>query len=100
MSDATPLVLKEIIDNLRSRNGWTLIECQNFWKVFLKAFYGGLQKDKRVVFSRFGSFKVRHKKERAFGARDPRTLEPGIVSARNVVKFVPSVELKMQVRDK
>ncbi len=98
MSDANPLVLKEIIDNLRLRNGWTLKECQNFWKVFLKAFYEGLQRDKRVVFSKFGSFKVRHKKERM--ARNPRILSPAVVSARNVVKFVPSVELKMQVRDK
>ena len=34
---------------------------------FLKAFYGGATKGQEVVFSRFGSFKVRHKKERAFG---------------------------------
>ena len=89
-----PLGIKRNYRQLKVRNGWTLIECQNFWKGFLKSFYGGLQKDKRVVFSRFGSFKVRHKRKNVRSGAGSRTLEPGIVSARNVVKFVPSVELK------
>lgn len=93
-----PLTSKEIVDNLRLRNGWTTEESQNFWNVFLENFYQGLKKDEKVVFSRFGSFKVRHKKERV--ARNPRTLAPAIVSARNVVKFVPSEELKMRARGK
>lgn len=42
-----------------------------------------------VKFSNFGKFKFMQKKERK--ARNPKTKESAIVSARNVVSFKPSI---------
>ena len=48
-----------------------------------------------VKLSSFGSFTLRHKEERM--GRNPKTGEPAIVSARRIVRFKASHELKRLV---
>ena len=50
-------------------------------------------KDKKVKISNFGTFEIRYKNERV--GRNPKTKEKKIISARNVVLFKPSKNLKI-----
>ena len=51
--------------------------------------------NRKMKMSGFGSFTVRQKKERT--GRNPKTGIEAVVSARNVVKFRPALELKRLV---
>ena len=51
--------------------------------------------DKGAKLRGFGKFKVQHKKERI--GRNPRTLKDAKISARRVIKFVPSPQLIARV---
>ena len=57
-----------------------------------------LRKKKKVKISNFGTFEVRHKKQRE--GRNPKTKEIKIISERNVILFKPSKELKNYINDK
>jgi integration host factor subunit alpha len=61
---------------------------EDFFKVITMALSGG----ESVKISGFGRFALHEKKERM--ARNPKTNEPALVSARRVVSFLPSVSLK------
>jgi hypothetical protein len=43
----------------------------------------------------FGNFKIQHKRARI--GRNPKTLEEAVITARRVVKFVPSPQLIAKV---
>ena len=51
-----------------------------------------LKKKKKVKIANFGTFEIRHKKQRI--ARNPKTNEIKNITARNVVLFRPSKEFK------
>ena len=51
-----------------------------------------LKKKKKVKISNFGTFEIRHKKQRI--GRNPKTNEIKNITARNVVLFRPSKEFK------
>ena len=48
--------------------------------------------EKKIKFSKFGTFSLRRKKSRI--GRNPKTKEKKIISQRNVVLFKPSKEFK------
>ena len=48
--------------------------------------------NKKVKISNFGTFEIRHKKQRE--GRNPKTKEIKTISARNVVLFKPSKDFK------
>ena len=48
-----------------------------------------------VKIAGFGTFKLRHKKERI--GRNPRTKEPAVISSRNVILFKVSQQLKDKI---
>ena len=49
-------------------------------------------KYKKVKIAKFGTFSLRHKKERS--GRNPKTKEPAIITSRNVIQFKASKEFK------
>jgi integration host factor subunit alpha len=57
-----------------------------------------LEKGKEVKFTNFGKFIVRKKKKRA--GRNPRTGEYALISARKVVTYNPSGNLKAEIARK
>lgn len=57
-----------------------------------------LEKGKEVKFTNFGKFVVRKKKKRA--GRNPRTGEYALISARKVVTYHPSLNLKAEIARK
>ena len=54
-----------------------------------------LIKSENVKISSFGTFKVNKKKERI--GRNPKTKIEAMISARKVIKFKPSLELKNKI---
>ena len=56
-----------------------------------------LKKKKKVKISNFGSFEVRHKKQRE--GRNPKTKETKLISERYVVLFKPSKEFKNYINN-
>lgn len=56
-----------------------------------------LASGKNIKIQRFGAFVLRHKKERM--GRNPKTLEPAVISARTVVTFKASSTLKKQLTE-
>ena len=56
-----------------------------------------LSKEESVKIVSFGSFFIRHKAERM--GRNPRTGEAVPISARNVVLFRPSADLKSRIKN-
>ncbi len=51
-----------------------------------------IEDEKRFSYPNFGTFKIRHRKERE--GRNPRTGEPITIPASNTVNFKPSPTLK------
>ena len=57
-----------------------------------------LKKKKKVKISNFGTFEIRHKKQRL--GRNPKTKEAKLISERNVVLFKPSTDFKKFINNK
>ena len=64
----------------------TLLE--DFFDIILES----IIENKKVKIAKFGTFILRNKSERI--GRNPKTKEEKIISARNVILFKPSRELK------
>ena len=86
------LTKKEIINSLYMQLGFSKKICENLLEDFFSIILNELKNNKKVKISKFGTFILRHKKSRI--GRNPKTLEKKIISARNVVLFKPSNELK------
>jgi len=86
------LTKKEIINSLYMQLGFSKKICENLLEDFFSIILNELKNNKKVKISKFGTFILRHKKSRV--GRNPKTLEKKIISARNVILFKPSNELK------
>ena len=86
------LTKKEIINSLYMQLGFSKKICENLLEDFFSIILNELKNNEKVKISKFGTFILRHKKSRI--GRNPKTLEKKIISARNVVLFKPSNELK------
>ena len=86
------LTKKEIINSLYMQLGFSKKICENLLEDFFSIILNELKINYKVKISKFGTFILRHKKSRI--GRNPKTLEKKIISARNVVLFKPSNELK------
>ncbi len=89
------LTKKEIINSLYMQLGFSKKICENLLEDFFSIILSELRKNKNVKISKFGTFILRHKKSRI--GRNPKTLEKKIISARNVVLFKPSNQLKKYI---
>ena len=86
------LTKKEIINSIYMQLGFSKKICENLLEDFFSIILNELKNNEKVKISKFGTFILRHKKSRV--GRNPKTLEKKIISARNVVLFKPSNELK------
>ena len=85
------------IDNITRQNIYDLVytelglsknHCSNFVDEIFSTIISGLQNEKKVKISLFGTFVNKEKKSRI--GRNPKTKEEKIISSRNVVTFKPS----------
>ena len=86
------LTKKEIINSIYMQLGFSKKISENLLEDLLSLILEELINKKKVKIAKFGTFILRHKKSRI--GRNPKTLEKKIISARNVVLFKPSNELK------
>ena len=88
----TNLTKKDLINSVYMQIGFSKSISENLIDDFLKTIIENLQKEKKLKFSRFGTFSIRNKKSRI--GRNPLTKEQKTISQRNVVLFKASKEFK------
>ena len=85
----------DLVTSLNQEVGLSHSECRELVDDVFDEIARSLTQEELVGLTNFGSFKIRHKKERL--GRNPKTGEEAVVSARKVVVFTPSQKLKSQV---
>ena len=85
----------EIVDAICKEVGLTAADALCLLEGFLEEVTAELSKGRKVTLSSFGSFSVRRKKERQ--GRNPKTGTPAVITARSIVSFSPSANLKTRV---
>ena len=85
----------DIADAIFDEIGLSRSECNQFVDDILDLLIKGIIEDGSVKIAGFGTFKLRHKKERI--GRNPKTKEPAIISSRNVILFKVSQQLKNKI---
>ncbi|MCB2081996.1 MAG: integration host factor subunit alpha [Rickettsiales bacterium] len=77
--------------------GFSLTECSEMVDSMLEELITGLERGETVKLSSFGTFGIRHKKERI--GRNPKTKEEIPITPRNVISFRASNILMKRVND-
>jgi integration host factor subunit alpha len=88
-ADLTEAVYREI--------GFSHTECADLVDSVLEEIIKGMEEEELVKLSSFGSFKVRHKKERV--GRNPKTKVEVPISPRKVVSFHASNLMHKRIND-
>ncbi len=86
------LTKKDIINSIYMQIGFSKKILDIILEDILNIIVDNLKKKKKVKISNFGTFEIRHKKQRV--GRNPKTNEIKNITARNVVLFRPSREFK------
>ena len=86
------LTKKDLINSVYMQIGFSKSISENLIDDFLTTIVENLQKEKKLKFSKFGTFSIRNKKSRM--GRNPLTNEQKIISQRDVVLFKASKEFK------
>ncbi len=86
------LTKKEIVNSIYMQIGFSKNIAENLLEDLLSIILNELIINKKVKIPKFGTFILRYKKSRM--GRNPKTLEKKLISARNVVLFKPSKDLK------
>ena len=79
---------KEVVVKISRDAGISSSQAEKAFISFIQGIKDALKKGKRVTFSGFGSFEVRHRK--ASKGRNPRTGKPIVIPSAKKVKFIPS----------
>ena len=85
----------EISENLYKEIGLSKSECIGFVDEIIEILSDSIAKDGFIKIPGFGSFKLRHKKERM--GRNPKTGVEKKIFSRKVVKFKPSSSFKKKI---
>ncbi len=88
MNKIENITRQNIYDLVYSELGLSKNLCSNFVDDIFSTIISGLQNEKKVKISLFGTFVNKEKKSRI--GRNPKTKEEKIISSRNVVTFKPS----------
>jgi len=78
----------DIAEYINQEFGLTKKDCNNLVNDILEQIIEGLTSEKIVKIHNFGTFKLKHKKERI--GRNPKTKQNFMISERNVISFTPS----------
>jgi len=88
---------KKIISKIYKNLGFSKNYSSKILDDFFEIFTSELIKSESVKISSFGTFKVNKKKERI--GRNPKTKVETIISARKIIKFKPSLDLKNKINN-
>ncbi len=86
------LTKKEIINSIYMQIGFSKKISESLLEDIFQILLKNIINNKKVKIAKFGTFILRNKSERI--GRNPKTKEEKIISARNVILFKPSRELK------
>ena len=89
---------KAITNKIYQKLGFSKNYSSKIVDSFFENFVFELIKKEKIKISSFGTFKVLNKKERI--GRNPKTKIESKISARRVVSFKPSLELKFKINSK
>ncbi len=87
----------DIIDKIKSRNGYTKKESTEAVEILLKIMKETLESGEDVLISGFGKFSVKEKSERK--GRNPATGDDMMLAPRKVVTFKWSGKLREKIDD-
>ncbi|MBP3316248.1 MAG: integration host factor subunit alpha [Alphaproteobacteria bacterium] len=88
----------DLADKLRERFGLTSADAYKLIDIIFDEIGESLTNGEEVKFAGFGTFKILSKNARM--GRNPKTGEPAVITARNVVTFRPSTEFRNRVAKK
>ncbi len=86
-----------LVEKIHVKLGYSRAESGSFIDLLIKEINVGLKKDGLVKISSFGTLQVRRKKQRI--GRNPKTKKEVPISARNVVSFYASNNLKNSIKN-
>ena len=92
------LTRSDLADKICDEFGFTAAQSMRLVDAIFNEIGESLVRGEEVKFSRFGAFKILDKSARV--ARNPKTGEAAIVSARRVASFRPSNEFRKRVSKK
>lgn len=88
----------DLADKLREKFGLTSADAYKLVDMIFDEISESLLHGEEVKFAGFGTFKILEKNARM--GRNPKTGEPAVITARNVVTFRPSTEFRNRVAKK
>jgi len=86
------LTKKEIVNSIYMQIGFSKKISENLLEDIFQIILKNIISQKKVKIAKFGTFHLRHKKQRI--GRNPKTRETKVISERQVILFKPSNELK------
>jgi len=89
------LTKADIVEKLYESIGFSKRDAQGVVDSFFDLMSSTLERGDKIKLSGFGNFDLRRKRERP--ARNPKTGEAALVSARTVVTFHPGQKLKARI---
>ena len=89
---------KDIINSIYMQLGFSKKILEVIFDDMLNIIVENIKKNKKTKISNFGTFELRHKKQRE--GRNPKTKEIKTISERNVILFKPSKDLKEFINSK
>ena len=92
------IIRNDLAIKLRDKFGFTMSQSEKLVDLIFNEISEALVNGEEVKFAGFGTFKILDKSARI--ARNPRTGETAIVSARRVTSFHPSNEFRTRVSKK
>ena len=91
------LTKREIVNSIYMQIGYSKKVAESILDDFFDIIFQSLKKNEKVKIAKFGTFEVRLKKSRV--GRNPKTKENKIISARKVILFKASKELKKKINE-
>ena len=85
----------DLVNHLNEKLGLNKVEAKELVEAFFDEIKMSLINNEEVKLSGFGNFKILNKRERP--GRNPKTGEPAIISARNVVTFKAGQKLRKKM---
>ena len=91
------LTKKEIINSIYMQIGFSKKISENLLEDVFQTLLTNIISEGKVKIAKFGTFILRKKNQRI--GRNPKTKEEKIISARNVILFKPSKDLKKYINN-
>jgi integration host factor subunit alpha len=89
---------EEISEFINNKFGLSKKDCADLVNDLIEDIIAGLIANNFVKIHNFGTFKIKKKNERI--GRNPKTKEDVIISARNVISFIPSKKILKVINNK